>query len=250
VTTARERVAAWIKLIQDAKLDKATRDMQADLQSLDRAADLEEIYQNYPWIDEIPAPKRKRLGRRIDPKGREQFAKWVKQTYDGWGSTSQLDRLHRAHELLPILSPAGDGTRPTGERVLRPLAKLREQGYGDHQAEVWQEAVKFAGNAAPTESQVRKAVTEFLERHKSPIRNVAADPRTAAEIRAARRARLIAQFDELLAEENRTALEVLNEMTRHFKDHQALLREERPATEESRREAVAAVFDMLQSRAT
>jgi hypothetical protein len=226
VTTPRERVAAWVNLIQDAKMKKAIRDQEADQQSLDRAADLEEIYQEMAWVDEMPEPKKKRLGRRIDPKSREQFAKWVKQTY-GWGSSSGLAQLHQAHELLPILLTTVREMRPAGERVIRPLAKLRKEGYGDHQAEVWQAAVWAAGNMPPSESQVRKAVTEFLERHKPPVRNLAADPRTAAEKRAAHRARLLAQFDEILAEDNREAYELVQQIQKHYKEHQDVLRQER-----------------------
>lgn len=227
-TTARERIAAWVGLMQDAKMHKVMRDQEADRQSLARASDLEEIYQEMAWVDDMPPPKKKRLGRRIDPKGRDQFARWVKQTYD-WGTKSRLGQLHTSTEIVPILSTAVDGIAPTGEWSLRPLAKLREQGYGDHQVDVWREAVLLAGNVAPTESQVRRAVADFLERHKPPVRNVASDPRTVAEIRAARRARLIAQFDELLAEENVVAKDVLNEMIRHFNEHQPALREEAAA---------------------
>jgi len=136
MSAARERVATWIKLIQDANADKRTRDFQADRQSLDRAVDLEEIFEEMAWVGEIPEPKRKRLGRRTNPKGREQFAKWVKQTYNGWGSQQYLSKLHISTELIPILTP-GSEISPTGVKCLGPLGKLRDQGYGDHQAEVW-----------------------------------------------------------------------------------------------------------------
>jgi len=226
LANAKERVATWIKLIQDANADKRTRDFQADRQSLDRAVDLEEIFEEMAWVGEIPEPKRKRLGRRTDPKGRDQFAKWVRQTYEWNVKPDRLRQLKAATDIAPILVTAVPGIQPTGEWSLRPLGKLRDQGYGDHQAEVWREAVSLAGNVSPTESQVRKAVTEFLDRHKPPVRNVATDPRTIAEIRAARRARLIAQFDELLAEENVMAKKALDEMIRHFNQHQSQLREE------------------------
>lgn len=228
INEARNRVADWVKQMQEASADKRTADFYADRLSLDRAADLEAIYQDMSWVEEMPPPKKKRLGRRIDPKSRDQFAKWIRQTYE-WGSKSRLDQLHTAHELAPLLSTVVDGIAPTGERSLRPLAKLRADGYGDYQAEVWQAAVRIAEGEPPTAGHVRRAVTEFLERHRASLRNVAADPRTVQERRAARRAKFIADFDEILAEENRAAKEMLNELIRHYNQHQSLLREEKTA---------------------
>jgi hypothetical protein len=211
--------------MQDAKVKKAMRDQEADQQSLDRAADLEEIYDEMLWVHEMPEPKKQR-GRRVKPDSREQFAKWVAKTY-GWKDPSaRISQLHKAHEVLPILLTRVRGIRPTGEKTLRPLGKLREQGYEDHQAEVWEEAVKIAQGTAPTHSQVTKAVNEFLERHKPPIRNLATNPKAAEEKRAARDARLVASFVEILEENNREASEVLDEMFARFNAHQAVLREE------------------------
>jgi hypothetical protein len=222
ITEARERVLAWIQRIQEASADKRAADGQVDSQSLDRAADLELIYEQYPWVEEMPEPKRKRLGRRIDPRSREQFAKWVKQTF-GWGSKVRLSNLHTAHEVAPILFAAAN-VMPSGEWVLRPFAKLRDQGYGDHQAEVWQAAIRLAEREPPTAGHVRRAVNEFLERHKPPIKNTAIDPRTQEEIRAARRQRLIDEFDAILAEENRAAKDTLSELINHYNAHQRHLK--------------------------
>jgi hypothetical protein len=230
---ARERIAAWVKEIQAASADKRAADALADRQSLDRAADLEAIYTDMAWVDEMPPPKRKKLGRRIDPKSREQFAKWVKQTY-AWGTSldtvrRRLGHLHQAHELLPILGTAVPGIRPTGEWVLRPLAKLRADGYGGNQTEVWQTAIKIAEGDAPTAGHVRKAVAEFLERHQPPVKNLAADPRTPAEKRADRLARWLAEFDAILAEEPKTAHTGLTTATQHYNAYRVALREEKTA---------------------
>ena len=216
VAQAELRVGRWIQGIKAATDGKHDADVRIDGESLARAADLELIYQAMAWVEDMPAPKKPRgRGRRVDPKSREQFAKWVRQSWE-WGSQQHLARLHSAHEFSHTL---GVGIQPTGERSLRPLWRLRDQGYGEHLARVWQNACKLAGGTPPTSTETSRAVREFIEAHK-PQRNVATDDRTAAEIRAARRARLVAEFDALLDEENRTAKEVLNTMIQHFNEHQ------------------------------
>jgi hypothetical protein len=208
-------------------MGKRAADDRADRQSLDRAADLEEVYQEMSWVEEMPEPKRRR-GRRPKRDSREQFAKWVKHTY-GWGSQDRLSQLHIAYELVPILTTHVVGIRPAGEGTLRPLAKVRAQGYADHQAEVWAEAVKIAEGEPPTPAQVRKAVTEFLDRHQPPIKNLAADPRTPAEKRADRLARMVAEFDALADDEMKTAYEFVTTVTQHYNARRVAVREARSA---------------------
>jgi hypothetical protein len=225
--SARKRTEAWIDRIKAAGADKAKWDVAIDADSLARAADLNYIYAEMSWVRDMPVSKPKRRGRRVDPKSREQFAKWVKQTY-GWGSKQRLNQLQAAHELLPILSTAVDRIRPTGERCLRPLGRLRAQGYGAQQAQVWAAACEMADGECPTPAQVSRAVSEFLDRFK-PTVNTAADPRTPAEKRAARRARLVAEFDAILSEDNALADATVKELIRHYNDHQKVLRAEKSA---------------------
>lgn len=217
---AEVRIGQWVKRIKETAAGKREADASLDSESLARAADFEKLYTAMRWADEMPAPKKpKGRGRRVDPKSREQFAKWVRQHYE-WGSKQRLAQLHDA----AIFVNGVDGTRPTSEWAVRPLWTLRDQGYGDHIPQVWAAACKLAGGLAPTRTETARAVREFLEAHRAPARNVAADDRTAAEIRAARRKKLIAEFDAILAEENRVAKDALNEMIRHFNEHQQELK--------------------------
>jgi len=225
--TARQRIETWIDRIKVAADDKTQADAAVDADSLARAAGLEAIYAEMSWVRDMPAAKPKGRGRRVDPKSREQFAKWINQTY-GWGSSGRIAQLHEAHSLLPILLTAVREMRPDGERCLRPLGRLRAQGYGAQQAQVWAAACEMADGECPTPRQVSRAVSEFLDKLK-PIVNTAADPRTAAEKRTARRARLVVEFDAILAEDNALADDTVKELIRHFNDHQKILRAEKSA---------------------
>jgi|SRR5271166_803612 len=213
VSDAEIRVGSWIRALKAAANDKHAADAIADQQSIDRAADFEEIYQAMAWVADVPVPKRKRGRRGVDPKSRAQFAKWVRQQYE-WGSQSRLDQLEGAR-----LFTTTNSLVVKSERSLRPLWKLRDQGYADHLLEVWRAAEHEPGQP-PTSTAVSRAVNEFIERHRAPVKNLAADDRTLSEIRNARRARLIAEFDALLEEENTTAKTALNEMIQHFNKHQ------------------------------
>lgn len=226
VDAAKQRVAEWVTEIRSAIEEKREADSTADAQSLERAADLEAIYNSFTWVADMPPAPKRRLGRRVNPKSREQFAKWVKQTY-GWGSAARLSQLQAAKELEPILVTTVKGIKPSGERVLRPFAKLRAQGYADQQANIWARAVELAEGEPPTEGIVRKAVNEYLAARRPSLPNVAKDPRTKSEIAEAKRKKFLAEFHALLEEDNREAKTVLNEMIRDFKEHQGVLTEER-----------------------
>lgn len=225
IDAAKRRVANWVTEIRSAIEEKRESDSAADAQSLERAADLEAIYNSFEWVADMPPAPRKKTGRPVNPKSREQFAKWVKQTY-GWGSQSRLAQLQAANEIAPILITRVMGIKPT-EGVLRPLGKLRAQGYADQQAAMWEKAVELADGETPTAAHVRKAVNEYLAARRPSLPNVAKDPRTKAEIAEAKRKKFLTEFHALLEEDNREAKNVLNEMIRDFKDHQEVLSEER-----------------------
>jgi hypothetical protein len=154
VAEAVERIKAYREQIEGA-------DKQADRNSLDRAADLELIYQSMTWVEDLPAPKHKVWrGRPVDPKSRNRFAGWVLQQTGL--SPSRVTRLHSAHEVAAIISAPGTVIRPQSERSLRSFARLRRAGYGDRIPDVYQEAVKLAAGAAPGSTETRRAVSEFL----------------------------------------------------------------------------------------
>lgn len=216
---AYERLGSWIRDIKAVASNKRAGDERADRESLERAADLELIYSAMEWISEMPKPKAKRVGRRVDPKSREQFAKWVRQRW-GWGSQSYLSYLSEAQSFH--LQHALE--MKTTERTLRPLWKLRAEGYGDYLLEVWQRAVKTASDH-PTSADVRREVTAFLQAHKPPIKNAASDPRTEAERRQAKQARTIAAFEDLLSDgDNLLSKETLNKMMTLYNERQREIR--------------------------
>jgi len=192
ISEAQARVADWVKRIKEANAGKKDADARADQESLERAADLELIYGKFEWVKEMPKPKARRLGRRVNPRSREQFVKWVRQQYE-WGSQSYLSNLHDAESFHRTNAVA----MKTTEGAIRPLWKLRAEGYGDHLLTVWQRAVKDSGGH-PTKTDVSRAVRTFLDEHRPPVKNTASDPRTEAERRAARQAKVIAEFRSIL----------------------------------------------------
>jgi hypothetical protein len=219
---ARRRVAAWAAEIQQAKIAKKTVDTQVDQQSLDRAADLEVIFEDMSWVDEMPTPIKKPRGPTTDPRSRRQFATWVKINYGI--SATYVNDLHSAHEFTSN-AVASDLVKPATEFAVRPLRKLRGQGYGDHQVDVWKRAVELAGGESPSERETKLAVHEFLARHKAPLRNVAADSRTSVEKLEAQGNVFVAEFEAIMHANNRLAGKILDKIIEIFNAHQDTLQE-------------------------
>jgi hypothetical protein len=228
VTSAHTRISLWVNKIKTATADKRTADSLVDAESLGRAADLELIYNDMSWVQDMPKPKRGPRGRRVNPKSREQFAKWVRQRYE-WGSHQRLSQLHQAYNLVPILATRVAGIDPATEKQLRPFAKMRQQGYDEFQPQVWEHAVDLADGETPNERIVRKAVNDFLLEHQAPTKNTARDPRTENEIERARRKKLLADFVAITEQNNRSAGQLLDQMLDYWNHHQDELREEQHA---------------------
>jgi hypothetical protein len=168
---AQQDYAAALGRIRDYKTQLDSADRQADLNSLERARDLELLYQSMRWVDELPAPKNVIWrGRPVDPRSRNRFATWVLQTTGL--KPAHVGKLHRADEMLGIIGPAGL-INPTGEWALRPLVRLRRAGYGDHIADVYRSAVQLADGHAPTYAETSRAVRDFLARYTQTQRRVA-----------------------------------------------------------------------------
>jgi hypothetical protein len=151
---------AAIQRIRDyvGQLQRADRD--ADQGSLQRAEDLELIYQDMRWADDLPQPKHEVWrGRPVDPKSRNRFAGWVLQTT---GMTpGRVRQLHLARDLMENYCYQV-AVIPEGERVLRPLRGLVSKGYGESVKRVYENAVKLAGGSSPTARDVTTAKREFL----------------------------------------------------------------------------------------
>ncbi len=152
---ALARVAAYREQLERA-------DKQADQNSLDRAADLELIYQEMRWVDEMPAPKHQVWrGRPVDPRSRNRFATWVLQQTGLKPST--VSQLHKAHEVVGIIADTS-AVIPASARALHAFSRLRKAGYGDRIPEVYKMAVQLAEGKPPTSAETRQAVRDFLSK--------------------------------------------------------------------------------------
>lgn len=197
---ALARIAAYREQLERA-------DRTADQNSLDRAADLEMIYEAMRWVDELPAPKNTVWrGRPVDPRSRNRFATWVLQQTGL--NPSRVRQLHNARELLTGITATGVTVIPAGEGALRPLARLRRAGYGDRIPEVYKMAVQLADGHAPTSAETRQAVRDFLARYTTAQRRQA----TAAEALAKRQQAIRAQFIVLLGADTELAGVTLNSL--------------------------------------
>jgi len=190
--------------LRDYRQQLEGADRQADRNSLDRARDLELLYQAMQWVDEIPAPKNQVWrGRPVDPRSRNRFASWVLQT-TGLKPT-YVRRLHLADELISSCDTV-TRNRPTGEGAVRPLLRLRRAGYGDHLTEVYRRAVELADGAPVTSAETRQAVRDFLAKYTRGQREVA----SAAERLRKYQERITANFTVLLGMDPELAGATLN----------------------------------------
>lgn len=168
---AQTDYAEALARIRDYKEQLQRADRTADQNSLDRARDLELLYQSMRWVDEVPAPKHTVWrGRPVDPRSRNRFATWVLQTTGL--SASYTKRFAVAIELM---NSSDTVTRipPAGEGALRPLQRLRRGGYSEHIDDVYKRAIELAEGQPPTVAETRQAVRDFLARYTRTQRSAA-----------------------------------------------------------------------------
>jgi hypothetical protein len=174
---ALTRVAAYRDQLEHA-------DKQADQNSLDRARDLELLYQSMRWVDEVPAPKNKVWrGRPVDPRSRNRFATWTLQKTGL--NPSRVRQLHNAREMLDGLIDTGVTVNPVGERALRPFGRLRRAGYGDRLGDVYKMALQLAEGRSPTARETSQAVRDYLAQFSTGQRR----ERSKAEVARSHRAK-------------------------------------------------------------
>lgn len=137
----------------------------ADADSLAKAADLAELYEEGSWIDEwqeVKPAKKDALGR-VDPKSRNRFAAWLVWAEEQRGKpapkTNFTHKLLKANDIASRLY--GVQTEPTSEFAIRPLTWLEKAKYGDRIPEVWARAVELADGGPVTEKHVLEARREF-----------------------------------------------------------------------------------------
>lgn len=171
LAAALDRVRAY-----RAQLGRA--DEQADHGSLDRARDLETLYQAMRWVDELPAPKHAVWrGRPVDPRSRNRFATWVLQQTGL--SPSQTRFLHLASEIELLLD--SNTKSPSGANTLRPLLRLKRAGYGSRIGEVYQAAVQLADGRTPTSAETSRAVRDALAQYTPAQRRSASQAEKARD---------------------------------------------------------------------
>lgn len=134
-------------------------ELEADRNSLDRAADIVALYEDRSWVAELPPPKVLRnRGRPVDPESFSRFTKWLRERVPIGGSTAY--QLRDAHELQATYFRDAE-IKPIGEHELRPLKWLTKHDYGDRVPEVWREACKLAGGTSPDGPTVRRALSQW-----------------------------------------------------------------------------------------
>lgn len=176
---ADEDYAAALARVSEYRAQLARADGEADRGSLARAADLQYLYDQMRWVDELPPPLHKVWrGRPVDPQSWNRFAKWVLQV-TGLGERYTA-YLHRAHDTVRIIGTVVQINRDeVGERALRPLARLRTAGYGDRIPEVYKNAVALAEGRPVTSADTRQAVNDYLAARSPSQRRDASRAETA-----------------------------------------------------------------------
>ena len=203
---ALERIGAYREQLAEA-------DQHADLGTLDRARDLELLYQDMRWLDEVPAPKNTIWrGRPVDPRSRNRFAQWVLQKTGL--HPSRVRQLHNASEMVGALIDTGVSVIPPGEGAVRPLFRLRRAGYGDHIAAVYKRAVELADGSPPTARETKKAVRDFLAQYTPSQRRTASE----TERRAVYRRRMSDSFLLLLEADPVAAHDALDELIKAYNE--------------------------------
>jgi len=134
----------------------------ADHDSLARAADIVELYEDKSWVGEMDPPKQRAVrGRPVDPESFSRFTKWLAERVPIQGRTAY--QLKAAHERANYLR--GAQVNPSGEFSLRPLGWFEKNDYTDKIPEVWELACALALGGTPDQPTVRKAITQWKNDH-------------------------------------------------------------------------------------
>lgn len=155
-TTEQQEILDRLRLF--VSQGRTAEDM-ADRGSLDRAADIVQLYEAKEWLAELPELKTRRSrGRPVDPESFSRFTKWLE------GKTSLKSRtayqLRDAYEVETNYLRAAQ-IKPAGEHGLRPLKWLVKNDYIDAIPGVWDRACELAGGQSPMSPIVRQALNEW-----------------------------------------------------------------------------------------
>jgi hypothetical protein len=134
----------------------------ADRGSLERAADLMRRYEDKAWMDELPAPGRRS---KVPPDDFRRFTKWAVEDNRIGVKRDQIGALNRIAEVHSNLAGAPVDLQGATGRALRPLRWMIANDYADRMAEVWRDARQLAGGGSPSETDVRRALSDWKRRN-------------------------------------------------------------------------------------
>jgi hypothetical protein len=166
---------AVIERLRAYRRQLVVADANADKGSLERAADLVELYEDEDrlWQEELGPVVQKRRGRPIDPESFDRFAKWAADV-TGLDRT-RIHQLHAALGVADLFRDAVTGIQPIGEWSIRPLVAFRKKEGDDATITVWREACSDRG-AAADQGEVKRAIADWRRKNPSPTTAPRATP--------------------------------------------------------------------------
>jgi hypothetical protein len=133
----------------------------ADRGALDRAAELMRLYEDKQWVDELPAPGRRS---KVPVDDFRRFTKWATEDNRLGLQRRDVSYLKGTQETMQELrTPAL--LAGASAKSLRPLRWLINNDYRGKIPEVWRDARQLADGDAPTEAQVKQALSAWKKRN-------------------------------------------------------------------------------------
>lgn len=134
----------------------------SDRGSLERAADLMRLYEDKSWMEELPAPGRRS---KVPPDDFRRFTKWAVEDNRLGVPRDKLTRLNRIAEHGAILRRSDVNLHDASGYSLLPLRWLVTNAYADRMPEVWRDARQLAGGGSPSETEVKRALSDWKKRN-------------------------------------------------------------------------------------
>jgi hypothetical protein len=134
----------------------------ADQGALDRAGELMRLYEDKQWVMELPAPGRRS---KVPPDDFRRFTKWATENNRLGLKRNHVTYLQRSCEIHATLRAARANLHDASANSLRPLRWLVTNDYRDKIPEVWRDARQLADGDAPTEAQVKQALSAWKKRN-------------------------------------------------------------------------------------
>jgi hypothetical protein len=203
---ALARLRDWADQIANAEAD-------ADRGSLDRAADLREVFESKRWVADLP-PVKSLAKRRMRRDTQKEFVRWTKLNPDKIGRPYTQSRIAR---LVNAARIAGYAIGINSEGALRPLSGKFATEHFDEIPDVINRAREIADGGQVTEKIVAKALRD----HNDLVRPRVKPDRPDAPVvkdRHAEEKKIRAEFKRLLDDGRRKdAGELINLLIADYK---------------------------------